>query len=62
VLELDEQVALVGYTFDPKAEDQESGSTRTGRSREVAEGKAGMRNGLSGEAVRIMKKPGMPIR
>jgi len=41
---------------------RQSGSTRTGKSREVIEGKAGMGNGLSGEAIRIMKKPGMPIR
>lgn len=68
VLEVDERVTLVGYTSDPKAEDhaiqfdQEGKVTRGYRGkgwdgRGDAEGPGEIVKGLSGEAVRITKRP-----
>lgn len=69
VIEIDERVTLVGYTSDPKAEehaiqfDEDGKVTRryTGNGWDghgLAEGPGEIVRGLSGEAVRIMKKPG----
>lgn len=73
VVEIDERVTLVGYTSDPKAEehaiqfDDDGKVTRryTGNGWDgqgLAEGPGEIVRGLSGEAVRIMKKPGMNSR
>jgi len=69
VLEVDERVTLVGYTSDPKAEEHavqfdENGKVTRGYrgtgwdEKGDAEGPGEIVKGLSGEAVRIMKKPG----
>ena len=69
VVEVDERVTLVGYTSDPKAEEHAiqfdehgkiiRGYRGKGWDREGnAEGPGEIVKGLSGEAVRIMKKPG----
>ena len=69
VLEVDERVTLVGYTSDPKAEenaiqfDEHGKIIRRYRGKGWdgegdAEGPGEIVKGLSGEAVRIMKRPG----
>lgn len=69
VVEIDERVTLVGYTSDPKAEehaihfDEDGNVTKayTGvgwDGQGQAEGPGEIVKGISGEAVRIMKKPG----
>jgi len=69
VLEVDERVTLVGFTSDPKAEENavqfdEDGRVKRGYrgegwdGRGDAEGPGEIVRGLSGEAVRILKKPG----
>lgn len=69
VLEVDERVTLVGYTSDPKAEehavqfDADGNVTRGYRGagwngEGLAEGPGKIVQGISGEAVRIMKTPG----
>lgn len=69
VIEVDERVTLVGYTSDPKAEehgvqfDGDGKVTRGYRGKGwdgegLAEGPGDVVQGLSGEAVRIMKRPG----
>lgn len=71
VLEVDERVTLVGYTSDPKAEEHavqfdENGKVKRGYrgagwdGEGDAEGPGEIVQGLSGEAVRIMKRPGTP--
>lgn len=71
VLEVDERVTLVGYTSDPKAEehavkfDEQGNVVRGYRGKGWdgqgdAEGPGEIVKGLSGEAVRIMKRPGAP--
>ncbi|KAI0698026.1 5-oxoprolinase [Cytidiella melzeri] len=71
VVEVDERVTLVGYTSDPKAEDHavqfdEHGKVIRGYrgkgwdSQGLAEGPGDVVQGISGEAVRIMKKPDLP--
>ncbi|KAF9466756.1 5-oxoprolinase [Collybia nuda] len=68
VVEVDERVTLVGYTSDPKAEDHaiqfdEEGNVSRGYrgkgwdGQGYAEGPGDIVRGLSGEAVRIMKRP-----
>ncbi|CAA7266697.1 unnamed protein product [Cyclocybe aegerita] len=68
VIEVDERVTLVGYTSDPQAEehaiqfDEDGKVTRGYRGKGWdgvgdAEGPGEIVKGLSGEAVRIMKKP-----
>ncbi|KAI0781657.1 5-oxoprolinase [Irpex lacteus] len=68
VIEIDERVTLVGYTSDPKAEehavqfDEDGKITRGYRGKGwdgvgLAEGPGDIVQGLSGEAVRIMKTP-----
>ncbi|KAI0338094.1 5-oxoprolinase [Trametopsis cervina] len=68
VVEVDERVTLVGYTSDPQAEahavqfDESGRVTRGYRGRGwdgegLAEGPGDIVQGLSGEAVRIMKRP-----
>lgn len=70
VLEVDERVTLVGYTSDPQAEEHavqfsEDGNVikpYSGKGRDTesqAEGPGDIVRGISGEAVRIMKKPGI---
>ncbi|KAI0740152.1 5-oxoprolinase [Earliella scabrosa] len=70
VLEVDERVTLVGYTSDPQAEDHavqfdESGKIKRGYrgkgwdQKGDAEGPGEVVQGLSGEAVRIMRRPDM---
>lgn len=70
MVEVDERVTLVGYTSDPKAEehavqfDEDGKVTRGYRGKGwdgegLAEGPGEVVRGLSGEAVRIMKQPGM---
>jgi 5-oxoprolinase (ATP-hydrolysing) len=70
VVEVDERVTLVGYTSDPKAEEHgvqfdEDGKVKRGYrgagwdGKGDAEGPGEIVQGLSGEAVRIMKTPGM---
>jgi 5-oxoprolinase (ATP-hydrolysing) len=69
VVEVDERVTLVGFTSDPKAEENavqfdEHGKATRGYRGEGwdgvcdAEGPGEIVRGLSGEAVRILKKPG----
>ena len=69
VVEVDERVTLVGYTSDPKAEEHavqfdENGKVVRGYRGKGwdgigdAEGPGEIVQGLSGEAVRVMKKPG----
>jgi 5-oxoprolinase (ATP-hydrolysing) len=69
VVEVDERVTLVGFTSDPRAEENaiqfdEQGKVIRGYSGEgwdgvgVAEGPGEIVRGLSGEAVRILRKPG----
>jgi 5-oxoprolinase (ATP-hydrolysing) len=69
VLEVDERVTLVGYTSDPKAEEHavqfdEHGKIIRGYRGKGwdgegdGEGPGEIVKGLSGEAVRIMKRPG----
>ncbi|QRW22771.1 5-oxoprolinase [Rhizoctonia solani] len=50
VLEVDERVTIVGYTSDPKAAEHAIKTT-------MADGPGEIVRGLSGEAVRIIKKP-----
>ncbi|KIY72893.1 hypothetical protein CYLTODRAFT_485875 [Cylindrobasidium torrendii FP15055 ss-10] len=70
VVEVDERVTLVGYTSDPQAEEHaiqfdengkvSKGYTGVGRdSQGDAEGPGEIVKGLSGEAVRILKKPNL---
>ena len=69
VLEVDERVTLVGYTSDPKAEEHavqfdEHGKVKRGYrgkgwdGQGDAEGPGEVVQGLSGEAVRVMRRPG----
>ena len=69
VIEVDERVTLVGFTSDPKAEEHavqfdEHGKIIRGYrgkgwdGKSDAEGPGEIVKGLSGEAVRIMKRPG----
>jgi 5-oxoprolinase (ATP-hydrolysing) len=69
VVEVDERVTLVGYTSDPQAEDHavqfnEDGKVKRGYRGKGwdgtgdAEGPGDIVRGLSGEAVRIVKRPG----
>ena len=69
VIEVDERVTLVGYTSDPQAEQHaiqfdENGKVKRGYrgkgwdGQGDAEGPGEVVQGLSGEAVRIMKRPG----
>jgi 5-oxoprolinase (ATP-hydrolysing) len=69
VVEIDERVTLVGYTSDPKAEDHAVQFDEQGRVTRGyrgagwdglgdAEGPGEIVRGVSGEAVRILKKPG----
>lgn len=71
VVEVDERVTLVGYTSDPKAEEHaiqfdESGKVSKPYSGKgwdgqgLAEGPGDIVKGISGEAVRILKRPGAP--
>ena len=70
VVEVDERVTLVGYTSDPKAEEHavqwnEDGSVQRGfrgpgwDGEGNAEGPGEIVRGISGEAVRILKRPGL---
>ncbi|KAH9946380.1 5-oxoprolinase [Epithele typhae] len=70
ILEVDERVTLVGYTSDPRAEEHavrfdENGKVERGYrgkgwdQKGHAEGPGEIVKGLSGEAVRIMRKPDM---
>lgn len=70
VVEVDERVTLVGYTSDPKAEEHAIQFDVNGKvtrryhgagwdAEGLAEGPGEIIKGISGEAVRIMKKPGM---
>lgn len=70
MLEVDERVTLIGYTSDPKAADHavqfdEDGKVIRGYRGPGWDGAdekgATIVRGLSGEAVHIMKKPGMPL-
>ncbi|KAF9523333.1 Hydantoinase/oxoprolinase-domain-containing protein [Crepidotus variabilis] len=72
VLEIDERVTLVGYTSDPQAEEHaiqfdEDGKVKRGYrgkgwdEQGDAEGPGDIVQGLSGEAVRIMKKPDLDV-
>ncbi|KAF9483673.1 hypothetical protein BDN70DRAFT_873518 [Pholiota conissans] len=72
VVEVDERVTLVGYTSDPKAEEHailfdEDGKVVRGYrgngwdGKGDAEGPGEIVRGVSGEAVRIMKKPDLEI-
>lgn len=69
VVEIDERVTLVGYTSDPKAEENAIQFDQNGNvirryqgagwdGESLAEGPGEIVRGISGEAVRIMKKPG----
>ena len=69
VVEIDERVTLVGYTSDPQAEEHaiqfdQDGNIMKGYSGKgwdgegYAEGPGEIVQGISGEAVRIMKRPG----
>jgi 5-oxoprolinase (ATP-hydrolysing) len=70
VVEVDERVTLVGYTSDPQAEEHaiqfdDDGKVIRGYrgkgwdTEGLAEGPGEIVRGISGEAVRIIKKPGM---
>lgn len=70
MLEVDERVTLVGYSSDPKANENaiqfdEDGNVKRGYrgpgwdGEGDAEGPGEIVRGVSGEAVRIMKKPGL---
>lgn len=70
VIEIDERVTLVGYTSDPQAEEHkvvfdENGQVKRGYrgkgwdQRGDAEGPGRIVQGISGEAVRILKDPGI---
>lgn len=70
VLEIDERVTLVGYTSDPNAGDHAikfddngkliKGYTGPGSGEHgQADGPGEIVRGLSGEAIRILKKPGL---
>ncbi|KAI0357135.1 5-oxoprolinase [Trametes cingulata] len=70
VVEVDERVTLVGYTSDPKAEEHavqfdEHGKVKRGYrgagwdGKGDAEGPGEVVQGLSGEAVRVMRRPDM---
>ena len=70
VLEIDERVTLVGYTSDPRAEEHkvlfdENGVVKRGYrgkgwdGKGDAEGPGKVVRGISGEAVRILKRPGL---
>lgn len=70
VVEVDERVTLVGYTSDPSAEEHaiqfdEAGNVEkayTGKGWDgvgQAEGPGKIVKGISGEAVRILKEPGV---
>ncbi|KIM63244.1 hypothetical protein SCLCIDRAFT_15597 [Scleroderma citrinum Foug A] len=72
VIEVDERVTLVGYTSDPKAEEHAirfdvdgtvgKGFTGPGWDGEgYAEGPGDIVKGISGEAVRILKRPDLEI-
>ena len=69
VVEVEERVTLVGYTSDPKREEHEVLFAEDGQVKRgyrgngwdgvnVGEGEGEVVRGVSGEAVRIMKKPG----
>jgi 5-oxoprolinase (ATP-hydrolysing) len=69
VVEVDERVTLVGFTSDPKAEENAVQFDEDGRvargyrgagwdGKGDAEGPGDIVRGLSGEAVRILKRPG----
>jgi hypothetical protein len=69
VIEIDERVTLVGYTSDPQAEEHkvvfdENGQVKRGYRGKGwdqegdAEGPGRIVQGISGEAVRILKEPG----
>jgi 5-oxoprolinase (ATP-hydrolysing) len=66
VLEVDERVTLVGYTSDPKFEENrtvfgDDGSVQKAYAgKEVIPGEGKIVHGLSGEAVKILKEPGTP--
>ena len=70
VMEIDERVTLVGYTSDPQAEEHkvifdENGQVKRGYrgkgwdQKGDAEGPGRIVQGISGEAVRILKEPGL---
>lgn len=70
VVEVDERVTLVGYTSDPQAEEHniiftEDGKVESGYrgkgwdGKGDAEGPGEIVRGISGEAVRILQKPGI---
>lgn len=70
VVEVDERVTLVGYTSDPKSEEHQVVFTEDGKvergyrgkgwdGKGDAEGPGEIVRGISGEAVRILQKPGM---
>lgn len=72
MVEVDERVTLVGFTSDPQAEEHavqfdEDGKLQRGYrgagwdGSGDAEGPGEIVRGISGEAVRIMKTPGMSI-
>jgi len=69
---VDERVTLVGYTSDPKAEEHavqfdEDGKVVRGYRGNGWDGQGDAKvpgeivRGLSGEAVRVVKKPGIPF-
>jgi 5-oxoprolinase (ATP-hydrolysing) len=72
VLEVDERVTIVGYTSDPKASEHAikfdengkivKGYTGLGKEEDgQADGPGEIVRGLSGEAIRIIRKPGSSI-
>ncbi|KAJ3490111.1 hypothetical protein NLI96_g1665 [Meripilus lineatus] len=72
VVEIDERVTLVGYTSDPKAEENAIQFDQNGNvirryqgagwdGESLAEGPGEIVRGISGEAVRIMKKPDQEV-
>jgi 5-oxoprolinase (ATP-hydrolysing) len=61
IVEVDERVTLVGYSSDPKADEHavkfdDQGKVAKGYKGEEVEGE--IVRGMSGEAVRILKRPG----
>ena len=56
VLEVDERVTLVGYTSDPHFSETQVQFDAEGKVVSAHEGE--IVRGISGEAVRILKKPG----